>query len=220
MGLFGFLGSVLPVPGAGLLGNALDAGVGMLKGGGGSKSGGGSSPGYNRYLQRLKSLESDTASWGDDAVSNAIEFDPSAAVNQYAQGAWDSTSIDLGKTLDMLRGQAVGAGRLDTGLFDYDQGEVMKEALNRFTAQLSQQSMNAAGLQNQNNAMLLNFLNSREGAINEGYAGMLDYETGMANAKGQSKSGLYGALGQLGGSAIGMLPSFISLFRKSPTGGG
>lgn len=217
MGLFGFLGSVLPIPGASLIGNALDAGVGALKGGGGKSGGGDTSAGYNRYLQRLKALERDTSSWGGDAVSRAVEFDPSAAVNQYAQGAWNSIGIDLSKQLDMLRGSAVGAGRLDTGLFDYDQGEVTKEALNRFTAQLSQQAMNAAGLQNQSNALLLNFLQGREGAINEGYAGMLDYETGMANAKGQSRGQLYGALGQLGGSAIGMLPSFINLFRK---GGG
>lgn len=183
--------------------------LGKALGGGG----GGSKEAYNAYQRRLKGLEYDTKSWGPDVLNRAIEFDPSAAVNEYAQGAWGSMQMDLSKYLDELRGGAVGAGRLDTGLYDYDQGQIMNEALSRFTNQLSQTSLGAASLEQQRNQALMGFLQGREGAINEGYAGMLDYETGLANARGQSRSALYGALGQVGGSAVGMLPEFISLFR-------
>jgi hypothetical protein len=83
---------------------------------------------------------------GDAYEEWAQGFDAGDAVNEYARGAWGSISDRIGKQLDTLRGSAVGAGRLDTGFFDEDQGEVMQAGMRDFSHAVSQQAMGAAQL--------------------------------------------------------------------------
>ena len=74
-------------------------------------------------------------------------FDASDALNTYARGAFGSVSEGLKAQLAKLGGSAVGQGRFDSGFFDEDQGEVVRNVMGDFTNNLSQQAMNAAQLQ-------------------------------------------------------------------------
>lgn len=71
-------------------------------------------------------------------------FDPEAAVNRWAQGAWGNTLADVKKQSAALRAQAGGAGRLDTGFYDEDQGDLVKGITDAFGNNLAQTSVQAA----------------------------------------------------------------------------
>jgi len=90
-------------------------------------------------------------------MTRAQNFDASKAVNQYAQGAWGSISSALGQQLNTLKSQAAGAGRLDTGYFDVDQGRLVRSALDDFSNRVSQQAVAATGLDLRNTEDLGNF---------------------------------------------------------------
>jgi hypothetical protein len=87
------------------------------------------------------------AAAGSDYEAWAGNFDASKALNQYATGAFNNVASGLRHILGEQRGAAVGAGRLDTGFFDEDQGEVINRTMADFTNNLSSQAMNAAQLQ-------------------------------------------------------------------------
>lgn len=79
-------------------------------------------------------------------LDRAENFDASQALNEWAKGAYGTVSQQISDELKSLRGQAVGAGRLDTGFFDEDQGTVVNRNLANFNQALSQQALGAAGL--------------------------------------------------------------------------
>lgn len=89
------------------------------------------------------------ASTGNLAAFNNDEYrnyDPTQAVGQYARGAWNAIQPDLADQLDSVRNQDARLGRLDTGWFDKDRGQVMTRAVNSVNAGIDQQAVNAAGL--------------------------------------------------------------------------
>lgn len=158
-------------------------------------------------------LTASQGAYGDTAtqayLSHALAFDPTQAINTYAQGAWNQAAAGMNDTLTKLKGSAVGAGRLDTGFFDEDQGQVYRDTVNHFSDALSQQALNAAQLQLQNNNTLENFGQERTNM----YADMLasrreqqiNDEREQAAAKKKKKSGIGGLLGK----AIGGIGGFI-----------
>ncbi|MGH3428471.1 MAG: hypothetical protein ACRDQZ_13040 [Mycobacteriales bacterium] len=92
-----------------------------------------------------------------DYLSRAENFNASDALNTWAQGAWGNVSTALQKQLGDLSGQAVGAGRLNTGFYDEDQGNLIKGVTSNFANQLAQQSLGAASLQSQSDQALGRF---------------------------------------------------------------
>lgn len=93
----------------------------------------------------------------DAYLSRATNFDASASLNQYAKGAYNTISTGLKQTLGNLSGSAVGAGRFDSGFYDEDQGVVINNATQQLNDSIAQQSVAAAGLQQQNDAGLGQF---------------------------------------------------------------
>ena len=79
-------------------------------------------------------------------TSSLRNFDPTAAVNQYAQGAWGLTQSGLTDQLRALRQDAAGRHRINTGWFDEDQGRVVRDVTSNFTNQLATKAVDAAGL--------------------------------------------------------------------------
>jgi len=73
-------------------------------------------------------------------------YDAGAAVNSYARGAASDFFRDTGVALDDLRARSVAAGRVDTGLFDKDQGDVVTELGRGFTSDIARQAVAAAGI--------------------------------------------------------------------------
>lgn len=158
-------------------------------------------------------LTSSQGAYGDTAtqayLGRALAFDPTQAINTYAQGAWNQASANMNDTLTKLRGSAVGAGRLDTGFFDEDQGQVYRDTVNHFTDAVTQQAVNAAQMQLQNNNSLGSFAQDRTNM----YADMLasrreqqiNDERAAAAAKKKKKGGIGGLLGKVAGGIGGFL---------------
>jgi hypothetical protein len=101
------------------------------------------------------------ASQGAEATGSYLDraenFDASKALNTWAQGAYGNISTALTKRLQDLSGSAVGAGRLNTGFFDEDQGTVIRGAQQDFSNALAGQALGAAQLQSSSDRSLGEF---------------------------------------------------------------
>lgn len=75
---------------------------------------------------------------------SASGFDAGAALKTYADGATSDFFKQQKISLDALRGSSVGAGRLDTGFFDKDQGDVIEELGRGYTSDIAKQAVAAA----------------------------------------------------------------------------
>lgn len=79
-------------------------------------------------------------------TGDATGFDAGAAYNTYAQGAISDLMQNQKLALKDVASKSVGAGRLNTGLFDQDQGSVIQELSRGATSDLAEQAVNAAGI--------------------------------------------------------------------------
>jgi hypothetical protein len=111
--------------------------------------------------------------YADEGAQRMRGFNPQQALNTYAQGAWGSISEALGRQLRDYEGESVGAGRFDSGFYDEGRGELVQGAVREFTNQLSSQAMNAAGMEQQNNAQLTAY---GTGEYDRGYESLVDYQ--------------------------------------------
>lgn len=96
------------------------------------------------------------ASAENEYLSRARSFDPSASISKYASSMWDNAVNDpisgLKKSLSDLRGGAVGAGRLDTGFFDEDQGTVMHGAVRDYNNMIGRTAIEGTRMEQENTA--------------------------------------------------------------------
>lgn len=85
---------------------------------------------------------------GPSALSGfkAQGFDAGGAVKDYATGAASDFFRNQKVALSSLGSAAVGAGRLNTGFFDKDQGDVITELGRGFTSDIAKQAVAAAGI--------------------------------------------------------------------------
>lgn len=142
-------------------------------------------PDFSRYTpqtidslnlgQYLSQAGSSAATQGVD-FSNIENFDPSGAINTYANGAWGSIKANLGDQLNDIRNQDARLGRLNTGFFDKDRGTVINRATDQFTNNLAQTAVQGAGLK-------LNALTSA-GGLKLSKAGQIDAATRAGGASG------------------------------------
>lgn len=138
----------------------------------------------------------------DQAIAQAQAFDPYASVKQSAQGAFGSLKEQLAKQIAELRGQQTGMGRLSTGFATEDEDEAVAGMGDRLNNQIMQSSMQAAGMQQQNNQMLLNAGTQRKDRYLDLLAGQRDADIGSANAKRSSRDSLISA-------GLGLAANFI-----------
>lgn len=82
-----------------------------------------------------------------DYAKRLTDFDPTAAINKYAQGTWGAMKTGPGgldESLASLKGKSVGAGRLDTGFFDQDTGDLYRSTVNDFGNAMAKTSVEGA----------------------------------------------------------------------------
>lgn len=166
-------------------------------------AGGFQDDGTNESMQRGASRSS--TSLLDSYSKRAMGFDPMKALTGYAQGAMASTQANMNDELTALKGSAVGAGRLDTGFFDQDSGDVVRRNMADFNSKIAQQSMNAAGLEEQNNEDIGRMGEQQRTDYYDLVTGQRDYRTGKQNAKRQSRDSLINGGLQLAGTAAALL---------------
>lgn len=129
-------------------------------------------------------------------------FDPRAAFKEYATGANEDFRRTLGTELRGLRDSAA-PGRMDTGFYDVDRGEIGKDLASRFSADLNRRALDTAGMRQRQIEYTGNYGMSRGQDYQDMLAGTLDRETAERNAKRKFKGDLIGGAMQLGGAALG-----------------
>lgn len=113
-----------------------------------------------RYLQQ---------SGGNAPISvqaGGSSFDPTEALNTYARGAASQAKYVLQDALEQTRNSAAAGGRIDSGLFDKDNGQVIQRVGNDLSDQISARALDAAGIKagiEQSNAQ-----NTTQAAIAQG----------------------------------------------------
>lgn len=94
----------------------------------------------------------------DTALARTTAFDPTAAIQRYANAQWDTAINDptkgLKRQLTDLGGRSVGAGRLDTGFYDADQGDVISNVMRGYGNSVASTAVTGAGMEQANNATL------------------------------------------------------------------
>jgi len=169
------------------------------------KRGNPSSPAYwGRKIHDATTLE-DQYSFDAErgAYERAKSFDPSAAYGTYMEGARSKAADTLGQQLKQLAGQAVGAGRLDTGFYDMDQGDVVRNVWDDYGRTASAAALQTAGMQQQNNFGLLNYGAEARNRYLDLLHGGYDRATAEKAAKDAKKGGFLGGLGKIVGGVVG-----------------
>lgn len=120
-------------------------------------------PGWNMdefrrdYLKGLGEEEGFGFDAERDAYSKASKWDPWAEFNQYAQAATGQAGEALSTQLEALAGRSVGMGRTDTGFYDLDQGDVIRDVYGDLNRNLQSKALDVTGMRQQNNMNLLNY---------------------------------------------------------------
>lgn len=157
----------------------------------------------------------------DEYLGQALDFDASEGLNDYARGAYATISDQLGEELKRLRGSAVGAGRLDTGFYDEDRGELVRSTQRDFSNALAQQALNAQGQQLRNAEGLASFGQGQQRDANDLLTSRRE-ELENAYREEQErkrKGGLGGFLGGVVGSVVPGIGSAIGGALGSKIGG-
>lgn len=149
-----------------------------------------------------------------EGYSRTAAFDPNAAIQRYAKGAWDTVMNDpvsgLKRSLSDLRGSAVGAGRLDTGFFDQDQGDVINNATRGFQNSLASTAVQGANMEQRNNAEILGYGTDKTNQYLDLLTAEREQQTNDARDKAERQRRKKRGIGSLIGGAIGAVGgSFI-----------
>lgn len=147
-----------------------------------------------------------TLGQGADYWGRISNYDPMASVQQYGQAAGAQANTYLTQELDKLRGSAVGAGRLDTGFYDSDQGDLVKSVHQDLNEKLAMQGVNAAGLQLQQYGQMGNWAGQQQQQYYDLLTGQLDRDTSERNAKRAASAAKWQAVGSAVGGIASHLP--------------
>jgi len=154
--------------------------------------------------------------YGDAATSDYYKrissFDPTEAVNKYAAGTWATAKGGPGgfdETLGRLKGESVGAGRLDSGFYDADVGDLYRKTVSDYGNTLSRASLDATRMQMQNNEAIGQFGQDETGLNLELGSGRAEQLINDAREKAarrrQKKRGIGGLIGGVAGGIGGFM---------------
>lgn len=146
--------------------------------------------------ERRHGVEAEQGAWNDYRA-----FDPRAAFEAYNEGALGETRNILAEELEALADQSAGTGRLRTGFYDRDRGDVARRVFDTHLDRTRQAALATAGMRQQQLAGALNYGQQARNRYLEFLAGAYDRMQGEENAGG----GLFGALGGIAGGIGGFM---------------
>jgi hypothetical protein len=159
---------------------------------------------YKTYLGKATGQEADYSLGAErDAYQTMQGYNPEDAYAKYMAGARSQAEDSLGLQLKQLAGQSVGQGRLDTGFYDMDQGDVVRNVWGDYGRTMSGAALQTAGMQTQKNAAMLNYGQDTRNRYFDLLAGGYDRSLAEKNAKDAKKGGFLKTLGKLGGGLLG-----------------
>lgn len=147
----------------------------------------------NRFLSAMNPQQRRADVAEDFYLEQATSFDPREALGEYGEAAYGDFRRNLGRDVERLGGAAVGAGRLDTGFYDVDQGELVSDLASRYQQAISGQAMNAANLQQRNIEGVGRYGQGARNTYLDMLAGQMDRETAERNAKRDMWGNLIGS---------------------------
>lgn len=147
-------------------------------------------------------------------------FNPEQAFKTYASGAEGDFNTQLSSSLRDLSGKAVGAGRFDSGFYDEDQGQVVRNVAGDFNNKIAQGALTASGQRLSQIGQEGQYALGEQGLYGDMLSGQLDRETAAANAKKQQRSSFWSGLFGVGGAALGAGGAVPTMLGKSAVAGG
>jgi hypothetical protein len=137
--------------------------------------------------------------WLDQEYRKYRGFDPADSFKEYAGGAWKAVQGDLADNLESLASKAAGAGRLNTGFYDRDQGELMQRTMQDYQNTIAQGAMQTAGMKQNQYRDLVNVGQQQQSAYMDALSGQWDREAMMDDKRQQSKGSFWKTLGNIAG---------------------
>jgi hypothetical protein len=132
----------------------------------------------------------------DAVAAHYASYDPTQAINQYAAGLWGQTEEGMHRNLDSLATSANTAGRLDTGYFDADQGQLYRDTVADYGRTLAQTSVQAEGMRQ-------NAYDNYAGMVSARREERINAEREKAAERRARKRGILGTIGGALGAAAG-----------------
>lgn len=142
-------------------------------------------------------------------LKGATSFNPTQAVRDYSTAAYDATSQNMRDELNKLAGDDVSQGRINTGFYDEDRGQVVNRNLADYNSKVANAAYSATGYQLANNNSLAanaedennTFLSTLRG--NQQY--MQDQAADAAERARKKKRGIGGVIGGILGGTVGSI---------------
>jgi hypothetical protein len=147
----------------------------------------------NRYLTAMGQQEGRANRAEDYYLDEATGFDPRAALQEYGEAAYGDFSKKLTREVGEMGGRAVGAGRLDTGFYDVDQGELVTDLAGQYQRDLSSHALDAAGMNLRRIEGVGSYGQGARNTYLDLLAGERDRQTAERNARRQMWGGLAGS---------------------------
>lgn len=160
-----------------------------------------------RFDQQSKRDEARGTQAEDIAGQRLRDFDAEEGARRSARAQFDEFSEDLGDNIRDLRGSQVGRGRLNSGFGFEEEDELYEGALEDLGRTLSQNALQAQGL-NLSATQQLSQLGGRQSGrfldvlASERDADLLEEEQ-RRRARAEKRSGLFDALGTIAKGGLG-----------------
>lgn len=101
----------------------------------------------NKYAQEYdEGMEGAEGAWDSVSGFKPRDFNAGAAYKEYAGGVMSDFNKVLGDNVRKMKESGAGAGRLDTGMWEQDTGDVMTETARGFSSDLARQALGAASI--------------------------------------------------------------------------
>lgn len=201
------------IPGGGLIAQGLRMGAGSAisnalnrrrSGGGGDAATGGAGQdlggAYNEAIGQEK------LGPRGPGYEGLMQQDIGASYGKYMDGAASRYKEILGEENDKLTESAVGRGRLDTGFYDQDRGELAESVAGEFAAESSRAALQTAGMETDRLRSVAGIDESSRDRYLDLVVGGLDRAQAASNAKraerASTRNSVIGVVGDIAGSVI------------------
>jgi hypothetical protein len=156
-----------------------------------------------RLLGALAGEEERAGGVMDAYEERALGYDPYASAERAGMATGRRMFDDFGRDLADLRGSLVGAGRLRGGYGQEDEGRLYDRFEDRLAGTTAERSMQAAGLELGNIQGLGSYGQNAQHRYLSLLSGQADRELMERNARRDRRSGLFGAVAGVAGTALG-----------------
>lgn len=157
-------------------------------------------------------------------LQQATQFNPTQAVKDYSTAAYDATSQNIRDQLNTLAGDDVNQGRINTGFYDEDRGQVVNRNLADYNSKVANAAYSATGYQLANQQGLASNAENQENTYMSTLRGNQQYQeeqaADAADRARKKKSGIGSLIGGVLGGTIGSIVPGLGTATGATLGAG